>query len=55
MYIPTDPQEKAIAEALGIRQELLFPERFDADGIRLHPVKHKRAVNAGNVKQKRVA
>ena len=29
MYRASDPQEKAIAEALGVAQRALFPERFE--------------------------
>ena len=39
MLVPSDPQERAIADALGISQQELFPERYDAAGKRLHLVR----------------
>jgi lambda repressor-like predicted transcriptional regulator len=39
MHIPCYPQEKAIADALGITVRELFPERYDEDGTRLHAVR----------------
>ena len=54
MYAPSDPQERAIAEALGVSQEELFPERFD-NGRRIHPVKNRGTGVAGNVKESRAA
>ncbi len=34
-----DAQERAIADALGVAQRDLFPDRFDASGNRLHHVR----------------
>jgi lambda repressor-like predicted transcriptional regulator len=55
MHRASDPQEKAIAQALDVRQCDLFPERYDAEGDRLHPVKDKAFQPAGNVKHRRAA
>ncbi len=56
MYRPSDPQEKAIADALGVSQRELFPERYDEDGNRLHLV-HKMSPHRKrrNVKQQDAA
>jgi Ner family transcriptional regulator len=43
MNTPSDPQEKAIAAALGVSQSELFPERYDAEGNRLHLVRENKA------------
>lgn len=32
---PYEAGERAIAEALGVKPEKLWPERYDADGVRL--------------------
>jgi lambda repressor-like predicted transcriptional regulator len=50
MHMPSDAQEKAIAAELGVEQEVLFPERFDAEGQRFHPVKNKTIHRPRNVK-----
>jgi len=56
MQTASDPQEKAIAAALGVTQEQLFPERYDAEGNRLHHVRqHTGTVAASNVKRTRAA
>jgi lambda repressor-like predicted transcriptional regulator len=55
MYAPSDPQERAIADQLGVRQQDLFPERFDPRGRRKHPVKNRASAPAGNVKESRAA
>ena len=36
LYAPSKYLEEAIARAIGITPEALFPERFDASGRRLH-------------------
>ena len=36
MFQPSYPQEKAIADELGITVRQLFPERYDAEGNRRH-------------------
>lgn len=47
LRVPSFPQEQAIAEALGVAVETLFPERYDANGQRLHAVRPKnRSRNA---------
>jgi lambda repressor-like predicted transcriptional regulator len=56
MHTPCDPQERAIAAELGVTQQELFPERFDATGKRLHHVRHNTAGRgAGNVKNSEAA
>jgi len=55
MSIASDPQERAIAQKLGVTQQQLFPERYDARGHRLHPVKNSGLHAPGNVKESRVA
>ena len=56
MVSPSHPQERAIADALGVTQLELFPERYDRDGIRLHHVRqHTGTVAASNVKRTRAA
>lgn len=55
MKTPSFPQEQAIAEELGLRIESLFPERFDAEGRRLHPIrKNSSRHGRGNVKGREV-
>ncbi len=39
MRVPSFPQEKAIAEELGLPVERLFPERYDGNGKRRHLVR----------------
>lgn len=39
LYQPSLPQEQAVADALGVGVPDLFPERYDADGNRLHRVR----------------
>ena len=39
LHVPSFPQEQAIARALGYSVEALLPERYDADGNRLHRVR----------------
>jgi len=38
---PSYPQEKAIADALGLQVRDLFPERYGRDGNRIHSVRSK--------------
>lgn len=38
MHVPSYPQEKAIADELGLSVPQLFPERYDQSGNRLHPI-----------------
>jgi lambda repressor-like predicted transcriptional regulator len=38
LSVPLDRQEKAIAQALRVSQQALFPERYDEAGKRLHRV-----------------
>ena len=47
MKTPSFPQEQAIAEELGLQIESLFPERFDADGRRLHPIRKNTSRRGG--------
>lgn len=42
MRSPSDPQEKAIADKLGVTQRQLFPERYDRSGQRRHHVHQNR-------------
>lgn len=49
---PSSHIEKAIAEAIGLTPETLFPERFDAAGNRLSRVREQQRTTrrrAGNV------
>jgi lambda repressor-like predicted transcriptional regulator len=39
MKLPSYPQEVAIASALGLTVEALFPERYDEHGVRIHPLR----------------
>lgn len=39
MYLPNMRVEQALADALGLTVEVLFPERFDEGGRRLHAVR----------------
>lgn len=39
MFLPNMRVEQALADALGLTVEALFPERFDDDGRRLHAVR----------------
>lgn len=56
MRSPSDPQEKAVAAALGVSQRALFPERFDAEGTRYHAVRNNKASEKShNVKNKTAA
>ena len=56
MHMPLDAQERAIAEALGVTQQELFPERYDAHGNRLHHVrKNRRASTESHVKNTEAA
>jgi Ner family transcriptional regulator len=56
MTSASHPQEKAIAAALGVTQEQLFPERYDQEGNRLHQVRqHTGRGGADNVKTDRAA
>ncbi len=56
MYVPSDPQERAIAEALGVTQQELFPERFGEDGRRLHRVRESTDQHPqSNAKKRAVA
>ncbi|EGX99848.1 hypothetical protein AZA_19560 [Nitrospirillum viridazoti Y2] len=56
MYVASNPQEVAIAAALGVSQQELFPERFDRNGIRLHVVRQNKAGRVPrNVKESAVA
>ncbi|MCA1974826.1 MAG: helix-turn-helix domain-containing protein [Caenispirillum sp.] len=41
MRSPSYPQEQVIADALGIAVRDLFPERYDAIGNRIHPIRSK--------------
>lgn len=51
MSNPSDPQERAIAAALGVEQRALFSERYDLFGHRLHRVvKDTDPGDSGNVK-----
>lgn len=38
MFLPSYPQEVAVAEALDLEPQQLFPERYDAKGRRLHQI-----------------
>jgi lambda repressor-like predicted transcriptional regulator len=49
MKLPSYPQEVAIASALGLTVEALFPERYDEHGVRIHPLRG----NSNNAIQKR--
>jgi lambda repressor-like predicted transcriptional regulator len=56
MRVPSDPQEKALAAALGVSQAALFPERYDLLGKRLHHVRENNDVaDNGNVKHEKAA
>lgn len=46
-------QEVAIADALDLTPEALFPERYDATGHRRHPVKSTARSGGRNVEGKR--
>jgi len=40
---PSYPQEKAIADALGLKVRDLFPERYGRDGHRIHSIRSSKA------------
>jgi Ner family transcriptional regulator len=46
LYAPSYPAEKAIADALGMTVEALFPERYDATGRRLHQRRDAKPITA---------
>jgi lambda repressor-like predicted transcriptional regulator len=48
LMAPSARLEAIIAEAIGLTAEELFPERFDARGRRLHPVReaHRSTLSA---------
>lgn len=39
LFTASLPQEEAIAQELGLDVRVLFPERYDAQGVRLHNVR----------------
>lgn len=43
MHAPNHRVEQAIAARLGLRPERLFQERYGADGVRLHAIRHAKA------------
>lgn len=43
IYQPSYPQERILAEAIGVTVAELFPERYDAEGTRLHKVYGEQA------------
>ena len=43
MRAPSYPQEKIIAETLGVEVRDLFPERYDSTGNRIHPIRGSKA------------
>ena len=55
MYQANDPQERAIAETLGVTQRELFPERYGPRGNRKHAVKNSARVPTHNVKSEQAA
>lgn len=56
LFQPSDPQEKALADALECTQQQLFPERYTPDGERRHYVrKDRQPAAAGNVKNEQAA
>ena len=51
LRLPSINAETAICDALGTRPDILFHERYDRAGRRLHPVrKHSACPPSGNVK-----
>lgn len=36
LFLPSAPQEKALADAIGLTVQQLFPDRYDSEGNRLH-------------------
>ncbi len=46
LYSASQYLEEAIAQAIGLSPELLFPERFDASGRRLHKSRQKHRSGA---------
>jgi Ner family transcriptional regulator len=55
MFMALDAQERAIAEKLGVTQQALFPERYDAEGNRLHAVKNTPQRGTHNVNKREAA
>lgn len=52
MFLPSYPQEVAVAKALGLNPQQLFPERYDARGRRLHQILgENRSRNAAKAKE----
>lgn len=43
---PAAPTEEAIARTLGIPSRILFPDRFDEDGRRLHDIRPRKRSRA---------
>ncbi len=41
LFQPSFPQELALANALDLTVQQLFPERYDSDGNRLHFVRNR--------------
>lgn len=52
LFVPSYPQEVALAKAIGRTPEQLFPERYDSLGNRLHMV---RETTSRAAKRKKVA
>lgn len=50
MYAPNYRAEIAIAEELGLRVEVLFPERFTAAGDRIPIVRHRKSSDGASTR-----
>ena len=58
MYMPAYRTEVALATALGLEVQQLFPERYDASGRRLHQIREDKGSTGSkrrNVYSKQVA
>ena len=42
-FLPSYPQEKILADVIGLTVPELFPERYGAAGVRLHKVRGEKA------------
>ncbi len=55
LFVPSSRAERAVAAALGLSAEELFPERFNEEGRRLHPIrepKDTRVSRSSNVEDR---
>lgn len=55
LFQPQYPQEKILADAIGLSIPELFPERYDADGNRLHRIKATAPTSVRHGKKTRAA